>query len=884
MSVFVEGAQVERAWRTWLTEYNRRGSLVALTLVIALHAVFAGLDVLTAPRRYLPLLLGTRVTGIAVSLLLARFRRARSFPAHGTVVTGAYMAFVGFSITVMTVVLGGVQSPYYPGLMMVMLGGGMLFHWPRTVAVATHGSIAASFVLANLGALLGRLDPEALIHCFFVISTAAIVTTAQVFGYGRAREQVENRVKLEAAGETLARAHQDLQRLDAFKSRFFANVTHELKTPLALILSPLELMIEGEYGELTDPQRATLRSVYQSGSRLLRLIGDLLDLSKLEESRLRLRVKAHDLVQWLRGLAAQIAPLTERKQIDLRFEANVERAEVWCDLDRMERVFINLLSNAAKYTPEEGTITISLVDEAGSVRVSVADTGVGFPPELAERLFERFFQVDSETAQNRYTQGGTGIGLALARELVELHGGEITASGAPGRGATFTVTLHKGREHFAPDAIERRDRANTVPTERRSDPHVNDWTAQFASRDAFRLLDVSDATERRIVERDHDEDSRGRTVLVVEDTAEVVKLIHTVLRQQFRLLTAPNGARGLELALKHLPDVIITDLMMPEMDGYEMTRQLRGDPRTRHTPVLMLTARGEVDDRLAGIDSGVTEYLTKPFNNRELLAVVQKHAAASEQTADRVLTQQMDSLETIAGGLAHEINNPLNYVRNAFTRVRMDVTEAFKLAASPPDAEAARAKLATLETRTQKMFETASSGLTRIGETVALMRRYSREGFARVARSHDAFAGARDVAKMVASSTGRNVELVLDVPGEAFVECVPEELHQAISNLVQNAVEACEEGTGRVVVRGEIDNGVAVITVADNGYGISPEDRARIFTPFFTTKAPGKGLGLGLTIVWRVVHGLGGTVTVDSERGKGTTFILRLPMVTPAAA
>jgi len=882
MSVFVEGAQVERAWRTWLTEHNRRGSLFALILVIALHTVFAGLDLLTAPRRYLPLLLGTRFTGIFVSLALARFRRMETFPRYGTVVTGAYMAFVGFSITVMTLVLGGVQSPYYPGLMMVMLGGGMLFHWPKSVAVATHGSIAASFVLSNLGALTSRLDPEALIHCFFVVSTAAIVSTAQVFGYSRAREQVENRVKLEAAGETLARAHGDLQRLDAFKSRFFANVTHELKTPLALILSPLELMIEGDSGALSDPQRATLRSVYQSGSRLLRLIGDLLDLSKLEESRLRLRVKPQDLVLWLRGLAAQIAPLTERKQIELRFESNVERTEVWCDLDRMERVFINLLSNASKHTPEGGTITIKLVDTESAVVVSVADTGVGFPPELAERLFERFFQVDSETAQNRYTQGGTGIGLALARELVGLHGGVIGAGGAPGEGATFTVTLHKGRAHFPADALERRDRSNNVANERRSDPSVNDWTAQFAERDEFRLLDVSDATERRVVERDADEDTRGRTVLVVEDTVEVVRVIHTVLRQQFRLFTAPNGARGLELALKHLPDVIITDLMMPEMDGYEMTRQLRADPRTRHTPVLMLTARGEVDDRLHGIESGVTEYLTKPFNNRELLSTVQKHAAASERTADRVLTQQMDSLETIAGGLAHEINNPLNYVRNAFTRVRLDVTEVFKLTAATPDGDADRAKIAKLETRTLKMFETAQSGLTRIGETVALMRRYSREGFARVARSHDVFAGARDVAALVASSTGRAVELVLELDGEAFVECVPEELHQAISNLVQNAVEACEEETGRVVVRGSVDNGVAIIAVSDNGYGISPEDRARIFTPFFTTKAPGKGLGLGLTIVWRVVHGLGGSVTVESERGKGTTFFLRLPMLVPA--
>lgn len=875
-------AEIEAKWDSWLLERNRRAARTVLTLIAIFYPLFGVLDYLVAPPRWLWFLWGSRVVITAVTLAMFLTTRRPVFARAAVPLTALYMGAVGGGIGIMILVMGGYTSPYYAGLNLVMITAGVLFLWPARVAITFHVSMVLLYLLPNAPQASKEQILGAVTNFFFLGTTATICAAAQVFAYRTAHQQLVDQITLERLTRNLARAHQDLQRLDAFKSRFFANVTHELKTPLALILSPLELMIEGESGALTDPQRATLRSVYQSGSRLLRLIGDLLDLSKLEESRLRLRVKQQDLVMWLRGLAAQIAPLTERKQIELRFESDVERTEVWCDLDRMERVFINLLSNASKHTPEGGTITIKLVDTETQVLVSVADTGVGFPPELAERLFERFFQVDSETAQNRYTQGGTGIGLALAREFVTLHGGEISASSPPGEGATFTVTLNKGRSHFPAGALERRDRPNNVVNERRSDPAANDWTAQFAERDEFRLLDVSDATERRVVERDADEDTRGRTVLVVEDTVEVVRVIHTVLRQQFRLFTAPNGARGLELALKHLPDVIITDLMMPEMDGYEMTRQLRADPRTRHTPVLMLTARGEVDDRLHGIESGVTEYLTKPFNNRELLSTVQKHAAASERTADRVLTQQMDSLETIAGGLAHEINNPLNYVRNAFTRVRLDVTEVFKLTAPLIDSDADRARIAKLETRALKMFETAQSGLTRIGETVALMRRYSREGFARAARSHDIFAGARDVAVLVTSSTGRAVELVLELDGEAFVECVPEEVHQAISNLVQNAVEACEEDVGRVVVRGTVDNGVAIIAVSDNGCGIAPEDRARIFTPFFTTKAPGKGLGLGLTIVWRVVHGLGGLVTVESERGKGTTFFLRLPLLSPA--
>lgn len=868
---------LDARWATWLYEQNRRGARNAAIIVASLVPLFGLVDWAVAPPGTFHVFVLGRAVQAVLSLLLLALANTRWFERSHLWASGGFLFSVGLTIVLMTPSLGGLRSPYASGLHLVMLGAGLLFLWPRREAIGVNLGIVASFVLVNLDSVGTLRDPLTFLQVLLLVSVGLIVSVGQIVSYDRAREQLDTRVKLEAAGQVLARAHHDLQRLDAFKSRFFANVTHELKTPLALILSPLELMIDGEFGELTDPQRATLRSIYLSGARLLRLIGDLLDLSRLEESRLRLRVRPQDVSQWLRSLVAQVAPLTDRKQVEMRFETESEHSEVWCDLDRLERVFVNLMSNAAKHTPEGGRITVTLIDSGEEVRVSVEDTGAGFPPELAERLFERFFQVDSETAQNRYTQGGTGIGLALAKELVELHGGTITASSAPGLGATFTVTLRKGRAHLPAEATERRARAEQVPNERRAAETSTDWTAQFAARDEFRLLDVFDATERRVVERDADEGARGRTVLVVEDTPEVTRLIHTVLRQHFRVFTAPNGVRGLELALKHLPDVVVTDLMMPEMDGFELTRRLRSDPRTRHVPILMLTARGELGDRLEGVDSGVTEHMSKPFNTRELLATVQKLARSSDATAERVLTQRMDSLETITGGLAHEINNPLNYVRNAFARVRIDVTEAFKLALPRADGDAERARVATLEARTMRMFETANSGLARIGDTVALMRRYSREGFARAAMTHDVFAGARDVARVVASSTGRSVELVLELEGEAYVECIAEELHQAISNLVQNAIEAVADETGRVVVRGEVVGDEVVLTVSDNGPGISAEDRARIFTPFFTRKAPGKGMGLGLTIVWRVTHAVGGTVTVESEPGRGATFSLRLP-------
>jgi signal transduction histidine kinase len=362
-----------------------------------------------------------------------------------------------------------------------------------------------------------------------------------------------------------------------------------------------------------------------------------------------------------------VQPLALRKRIELKLVA-AGACQVNCDLERMERVFVNLLSNALKFTPEGGHVTVSVHDLGDTVWIVVKDDGPGFPPEMAERLFERFFQVDMGETR-RY--GGTGIGLALAREIVELHGGRIRAESD--RGARFTVELVKDKEHFRAEVLDRRShRRDVLSGARAGDRGLMDFAAQMRAREEFRLLDIHEATERRALARDPEEDSRRHTCLVVEDTPDVIRLVGMALQQDFKMLSAPDGAQGLEMARKELPSLIVTDLMMPGMDGLELTRRLRDDPTTRHIPIVMLTARGELEDRVAGMDTGVNTYLAKPFSPRELLSSARSLVKTQAAQADILLTQRMDSLESIAGGLAHEINNPLNYVKNALARVRMD--------------------------------------------------------------------------------------------------------------------------------------------------------------------------------------------------------------------
>jgi signal transduction histidine kinase len=865
-------AAIEEGWARWLVQRNRRGMRVALFFLATLYPAFGLLDWLIAPPESLPWLWGMRGLVAVGALAMLPLAARPGFARWVEPASAAYGWLAAAGITVMTTYMGGLASPYYAGLTLVLLGIGLLLVWRPAVVVATYVAIVLTFIAVN--AIAGAMEPlaTALSNLAFLSAVALIAGIGQVVLYYSHREQHAQRVRLEHATSRLERAHADLQQLDAFKSRFFANMTHELRTPLAMILTPLELLLDGEMGELSEPQRHSFASMYRSALKLLKLISDLLDLSRLEESRLRLRVAEHELVGYLRGLVEQSEVLARRRDIALWFTPATDRVTIRCDLERLERVFVNLLSNAIKFTPPGGRVDVSLAKTPGGVEVAVQDDGPGFAPEHADRLFERFYQVDMEGTRRH---GGAGIGLSLARELVHLHGGTISASSDGKRGARFVVSLPAAHA-FAADQL--------APVREDGRAAAADWMVQLERRDEFRLLDIDEATERRVVERDPDEGTRPHTVLVVEDSPEVVQVIHMTLRRDFKVLTAPDGERALERVARDQPSLIVTDLMMPGMDGLELTRRLRADPRTRHVPVLMLTARGALEDRVEGLETGVSAYLTKPFSPRELVSAARQLVRAEERTAELVLDRRMESVEIVAAGLAHEINNPLNYVKNALARVRLDGERVLALAAGAggrPLEDGERADLERASARMREMLEVAASGLARIGGTVELMGRYGRTGFRREVRALDAWEAIRTVVGIVRPATGRAVDVELDLRDDGTLDCVPEEFHQVLTNLVQNAIEAVPDGSGRVRIAGRVEGDSLVLSVADNGPGIPPDVQARLFTPFFTTKGPGRGMGLGLTIARRVVQSLGGTLQATSAPGAGAEFVVRVPRRQP---
>jgi len=385
-----------------------------------------------------------------------------------------------------------------------------------------------------------------------------------------------------------------LEEVDQIKSRFFANISHEFRTPLTLILGPSENIIAETSKEEIKKKAGIIK---KNANRLLALINQLMDLSKLEAGRLKLETTCSNIVIFVKGIAMSFESLSEKKDIILKVKSTNDNIELYYDKEKIEKVFTNLLSNAFKFTPEGGKITISL-NETGnnSVEIKIKDTGIGIPQEELPKLFDRFYQVDSSHTRER---GGTGLGLALTKELVELHLGSIKVESKEEKWTEVTVTLPLGKEHLLPEEIVEGDE----PLDEKKI-----------------LVDEEETATSVLFKKPFREDfDKDKTfLLVVEDNADVREYIKESLVEEYYVEEAVNGEQGLLKAEKIIPDLIISDIMMPKMDGNELTRRLKNDERTSHIPVILLTAKAEQESKLEGLETGADAYLTKPFDTKEL--------------------------------------------------------------------------------------------------------------------------------------------------------------------------------------------------------------------------------------------------------------------------
>jgi signal transduction histidine kinase len=821
------------------------------------------------------------LAGLWSIALIWGYRRHRGWvERHVDLLTVTYTFYVGVSIILMCWLHDGFASQYYAGLSLLVVSMGILFAWPFRLSL---GFFAALYGFYLLPLPIIGLQPEpvvAAVNQVFLISMVVVTMFSQRHRYQLEVRDFHSSLDLQRAKESLEEAFQRLERLDRQKTEFFANITHELRTPLTMVLSMLESILSGEIGDFDDVQREMLQPMWRNALQLLKLINDLLELSKINDRYLRLRPERNDLVELLQTVVQHSRPLAARKEINLDLELRQRPSDLHFDQDQMERVVVNLLSNALKFTEPGGSVRLALDVAEGRARITVTDTGVGIPADRLEMIFERFSQADGSVTR-RY--GGTGIGLAFAREIVHLHGGEITVRSEVGRGSCFTVSLPQGDSHFDPDVIDRRSRRGptTASARRGEDREPREWTRQLLERDDYRFLDISIATERRVAIRG-DDARKATKVLAVEDNVDVLRLISAQLTTDHAVFLAQDGLQGLELARRERPDVVITDFMMPRMDGLSLIKAMKADTTLQDIPVIMLTARGRVEDRLDVRGAGADIYLTKPFSPRELKAAIKQLLERRGRQASTILKANVRNLEIVSAGLAHQIHNPLSYIKTALFVID---EQHRKMRAAVLDTElepsARDAILDKADERIRRMQDTAAQGVERLAQVTQLVRRYAREGYPTESTPYPIDDAVRDVTSLIASRAAQDYTLEQELGAEGCqVACIPEELQEAIRNLIQNALDAIGEG-GVVRIGTSRHEDRVRIEVSDDGPGIPEADLQRIFAPFYTTKDPGKSLGIGLALSLQVVNSLGGSMTVSSPPGGGARFLMSLPLVEP---
>ena len=409
------------------------------------------------------------------------------------------------------------------------------------------------------------------------------------------RENLEKQQILSVQATKLAQQTNQLRQMDELKTRFFTNISHDIRTPLTLALGPLEDIFSENL--VTGEPRAKLELVWRNTCQLKKLIDELLDFSKLEAGHMTVRARREDVIAFLRKWAHAFSPSAQRKGITLTFKTDCEAVPLYFDPDKLERVCFNLLSNSIKFTPEGGKILVQAHDrDPGFLEISVKDTGPGIPADQLPYVFDRFYQAENPAGG---LGSGSGIGLSLARELVLLQGGDIHINSEPGLGCEFMVRLPKGKAHLEPDQLVAPD---TVREE---------TEAVLPSRALSKERAAGEPESGHGLQSHTHTDTPS--VLVVEDHADLRRYICEHLASTYDVLEAENGEIGLDLALDRVPDLVLSDVMMPDMDGFALCRKLKTDEKTSHIPVVLLTAKTATQSNIAGLELGADDYIVKPF-------------------------------------------------------------------------------------------------------------------------------------------------------------------------------------------------------------------------------------------------------------------------------
>jgi signal transduction histidine kinase len=667
------------------------------------------------------------------------------------------------------------------------------------------------------------------------------------------REVLRRSAELDAANRELREANQKLSRLDAAKTAFFNNISHEFRTPLTLMLGPLADALSDV--SLNQEQRGRIQLAYDNSLRLLKLVNALLDFARLEAGRLRGNYAPLDFAALTTELAQMFQPAVDAAGVKLRLDCAPLSQPIWIDRDMWEKVVPNLISNAFKFTLQ-GEIRVAAHESPTHAVLEVSDTGIGIPEKELPKIFERFHRVSSTGR----THEGAGIGLALVRELVELHGGTIAATSTLGSGSTFRVEIPKGCAHLPSDSLEHpAPTAMAVSTPAHA-VEAGRWSA---------LSPV--AAEGRLAERVPAERApHAARILIVDDNADLRGYMRDLLQPHYQVTTANDGVAALHATKDSAPDLILSDVMMPNMTGLELVRALRADPQTVAIPVILLSARAGEEATVDGLDSGADDYLTKPFTAAELLARVRAHvalAAARRKWAVELQNANLD-LDAFSSSVAHDLRAPLRLI------------EGFGLML----AEENGAQLDAEGRRRLEMVRGSAKRMSQLIDDLLYLARLTRGNLRRMTLDL-AMLVRTAAARLQSANPDRRVNL--NLPQEILADADVALINILIENLVGNAWKFTSRRLeARIEVGVTSQQGERTYFIRDNGAGFNMAYASKLFGAFqrLHSDAEFQGTGIGLATVSRIVNKHGGRIWAVSEVDQGATFYFTLGPQDLAAA
>ena len=731
--------------------------------------------------------------------------------------------------------------------------------WPESATSALVLPIAAPGYSKPTGFLVAGLSPRRIIDADYRDFFDLIVGHLSA-AISSSRAYQEERKRAEALAE-----------LDRAKTEFFSNVSHEFRTPLTLMIGPLEDALA--ISVLPPRVSNKLEIAYRNSLRLLKLVNTLLDFSRLEAGRIEAVYEPVDLAALTGELASVFRSAIEKAGLNLFINCSPGESSVYVDREMWEKIVFNLLSNAFKFT-FAGEIKVTLRESGENVELEVSDTGTGIPVEELPHLFERFHRVKG--ARGRSYEG-SGIGLALVQELVKLHGGTVRVASALGRGSVFTVSIPTGSTHLPADRIG--GVRTLASTGLRSDAYVEEllkWIPDGESQVQPFTLSAMDATPAQT-------DQPRARILLADDNADMREYLRRLLAARYDVEAFADGEAALGMARLQKFDLVLTDVMMPKLDGFGLLKALRTDERTHTIPVILLSARAGEESRVEGMGAGADDYLVKPFSARELLARVEAHLNLQRvrRETEQALIQMMEREQKARASaevanrvkddflamLSHELRTPLNAIIGWSHLLKKGLL-------SEQDRERG----------INVIDRNASAQRAIIDELLDVSRIVT--GKLKLETTPVELGGvieaAVDAARPAAEAKGIKIFKAFD-PNAGLVNGEAGRLQQVIWNLLSNAVKFTPNG-GRIDVELNVAGKDLKVVVRDTGEGIEPEFLPFIFERFRQADTSPKrshgGLGLGLSIVRSLVEMHGGQISATSEgTWMGSTFTVTLPMM-----